>query len=414
MLIFFIHGVATRDAQYAEPLRAFIRQEFNEKGKSLPHFHASFWGNFLGDRDRMWNGIDQDLQELEQESPQANLEDIFRYRKFRESFLSQFVGDFLAYLNPQRGTAIRKIIAQDLDNLLRHNPEETEIHIIAHSLGSVILWDVLFSERFSPQDSAFEIRAMINGLNQPNAAHLSLKSITTMGSPILFLNTMLDVKPEQVKQFVAGYQDEPLRWLNIIHSSDIIAYPLRASLKLNSSVNLSFKDRFIDNDANSIERNLSNFAKSDNTIVQAIGVVNPLIKEAVAYAPMLAGAGDAHTGYWNCRQTASLVTANILGKVKPNTIKRDTIKQVISCLNQVDGMTDKKVTDSRLHILNETLEEISFKDGTGKLILMVNPVKVHHVFVFDSYENCKFAGYVGWIHVNGLKKMVKSIKNLFC
>lgn len=407
MLIFFIHGVATRDAQYAEPLRAFIRQEFNNKG-IFPHFHSSFWGNFLGDRDKMWNNIEQDLQELSQESPQADLEDNFRYRKFRDGFLSQFVGDFLAYLNPQRGIAIRKVIAQDLYHFLHDNPEEKELHIIAHSLGSVILWDVLFSERFSPNDPAFEIRAMINRLNQPNAARL-LKSISTMGSPILFLNTMLDVKPEQVKQFVAGYQEEPLRWVNIIHASDIIAYPLRASLKLNSSVNLDFKDKFIDNDANSIERNLNNFAKSDNKIVQAIGVVNPLINEAVAYAPMLVGAADAHTGYWNCRQTASLITANILGKIELNTIK-----QVISCLNQVDGMTDKKVTDIRLHIFDETLEEISFKDGTGKLILTINPVKVHHVFVFNRYDYCKFAGYVGWIHGNSLKKMVKSIKNLFC
>lgn len=414
MLIFFIHGVATRDAQYAEPLRALIRQEFHNKG-IFPHFHASFWGNFLGDRDRMWNCIEQDLQELRQESPPANLEDIFRYRKFREGFLSRFMGDFLAYLNPQRGAAIRKVIAQDLYHFLHDNPEEKELHIIAHSLGSVILWDVLFSERFSPQDPAFEIRAMINGLNQPKKAHqISLKSITTMGSPILFLNTMLDVKPEQVRQFVAGYQEEPLRWVNIIHASDIIAYPLRASLKLNSSVNLYFKDKFIDNDANSLERTLSDFAKSDNTIVQAIGVVNPLIKEAVAYAPMLAGAGDAHTGYWNCRQTASLITANILGKVKPNTIKRDTIKQVISCLNQVDGMTVKKLGDFKLHMIDKILEEISFKDGIGKLILTVNPLQVHHVYVLDRDDNCKFAGYVGFIHGNILIKMVKSIKSLFC
>lgn len=412
MLIFFIHGVATRDAQYAEPLRALIRQEFHNKG-IFPHFHASFWGNFLGDRDRMWNCIEQDLQELRQESPPANLEDIFRYRKFREGFLSRFMGDFLAYLNPQRGAAIRKVIAQDLYHFLHDNPEEKELHIIAHSLGSVILWDVLFSERFSPQDPAFEIRAMINGLNQPKKAHqISLKSITTMGSPILFLNTMLDVKPEQVRQFVAGYQEEPLRWVNIIHASDIIAYPLRASLKLNSSDNLHFKDKFLDNDANSLERTLSNFAKSDNKIVQAIGVVNPLINEAIAYAPMLVGAGDSHIGYWNCRQTASLITANILGKDEPEP--PNTIKQVINCLNQVDGMTDKKVTDLRLHILNETLEELNFKDGMGKLILMANPLQVHHVFIFDRYDNCKFAGYVGWLHVNGLIKKVKFIKSQFC
>ena len=54
MLVFFIHGVATREAQYAEQLKVFIRQEFNERHLPLPHFHASFWGNILRDIERMW------------------------------------------------------------------------------------------------------------------------------------------------------------------------------------------------------------------------------------------------------------------------------------------------------------------------------------------------------------------------
>lgn len=393
MLIFFIHGVATRDAQYAEPLRAFIRQEFNNKGK-FPHFHASFWGNFLGDRDRMWNGIDQDLQELRQESPQANLEDIFRYRKFREGFLSQFAGDFLAYLNPQRGIAIRKVIAQDLDNLLRENPEEMEIHIIAHSLGSVILWDILFSERFSPKDPAFEIRAMINGLNQPNAAHqVSLKSITTMGSPILFLNTMLDVKPEQVKQFVAGYQEEPLRWLNIIHASDVVAYPLRASLKLNSFRNLFFRDNYICADANLAEK--------------AARIVGQLD------AAMALGVADAHSCYWNAQITGNLITDNILGNTK-NLVNSSTntnlLFEAIIRLGKVPGITTDKMS---LHINDQPLSSVSFRDSSGKIHLVVNALNIHHVYVFDSSNSCKFAGYVGWMHIDALKKEFNFIKSNF-
>jgi hypothetical protein len=36
MLIFFIHGVATRDAQYAHDLKELIKEEFTKKNKPLP------------------------------------------------------------------------------------------------------------------------------------------------------------------------------------------------------------------------------------------------------------------------------------------------------------------------------------------------------------------------------------------
>jgi hypothetical protein len=36
MLIFFIHGVATRDVKYAEPLKIAIKDEFKKQGKELP------------------------------------------------------------------------------------------------------------------------------------------------------------------------------------------------------------------------------------------------------------------------------------------------------------------------------------------------------------------------------------------
>ena len=416
MLVFFIHGVATRDVKYADTLQNLIKEKFIQREKPLPYFYSSFWGAVLKDISKLFNWIHQDLQEAKKNHPQTSVDDIFRYQKFREGFFSEFVGDILSYLNPERGLAIRKLIAQQLYDFLKNNPEETELHIVAHSLGTVILWDVLFSDRFSSKDPASYIRAMLKDLNQPNVAHkASLKSITTMGSPILFLNTMLDVKPEQVKKFVDGYQEEPLHWLNIIHSSDVIAYPLRSSLKIEPSCNLSFQDIFIHDEANSMERALSEFANSNNKVVQAIGLVNPLINEAVAHAPMFAGAGDGHTGYWNCRQTASLITANILGKTEDTPTRQgNTIERVINCLNQVDGMTDKSVTDLRLHLIDKTLEEITFKDDSGKLLLVVNPLQVHHVYVFDSSENCKFSGYVGVIHGNGLKKMVNSIKNFSC
>jgi hypothetical protein len=389
MLVFFIHGVATRDAQYAEQLRVFIRQDFNERRLPLPHFHASFWGNILRDIERMWNGIEQDLQELQRESPQANLDDIFRYRKFREGFLSQFAGDFLAYLNPRRGVAIRKIIAEDLFNFLKDNPEETEIHIIAHSLGSVILWDVLFSERFSDQDPAFDIRAMIDGLSQSSAMRkVCLKSITTMGSPILFLNTMLDVRPEKIKEFAQRYHDELLRWINIIHSSDIVASPIRASLKLDSSKNLFFRDEYISTDANLAEK-----------AARAVGQLD---------AAMALGISDAHGSYLHCPITASLIATNILGG------NETLMQKVINRLYKVPGMTKKSTPFFQNSPFDKTLEHLKFKDDSGTLRFVVNPLQVHHVYVFNSNDIYQFGGFVGIIDANALKKEVELIKRIFC
>jgi hypothetical protein len=62
---------------------------------------------------------------------------------------------------------------------------------------------------------------------------------------------------------------------------------------------------------------------------------------------MFVGAGDGHIRYWNCGETAGLITANIL-------------------------------------------------------------------YVFDRYDNCRFRGYVGLIHGDGLKQSVDLIKKIYC
>ena len=389
MLVFFIHGVATRSVQYADNLKNLIREEFTQADELLPHFYSCFWGNVLGDVGKMWNWVHQDLQELKKVQPQADIDDIFRYKKFREGLLSDFVGDVFTYLNLERGVAIRKLIAQQLYDFLKKNPEENELHIVAHSLGSVILWDVLFSERFSPKDPAFSIRAMVNGCNLSESSKLRkfcLKSITTIGSPILFLNTMLDVRPEKIKEFANRYQEKPLKWINIIHSSDVIAYPIRASLNLNSSINLSLRDEYISADANLVEKMARGAGHMD--------------------AALALGAADAHVGYWNCSKTASLIADNILGNRK-----EPDLWKAIKRLRQVSGMTNDQM---KFDINGTPSRSLGFRDGSGKLRLVVSAFGVHTVYVFDKYDVCKFAGYLGWIHNDGLKKEVNFIERNFC
>ena len=39
--------------------------------------------------------------------------------------------------------------------------------------------------------------------------------------------------------------------------------------------------------------------------------------------------------------------------------------------------------------------------------------KIHHVYVLNEMNLCLFAGYVGWLHTDGLKQAIEDIKKLF-
>lgn len=306
MLVFFLHGVATKNAGYSKQLEALVKQEFIKREQPLPLFYASFWGNVLNQTGQIWNWIHQDLQDLKRTHSQVDVKDVFRYQEFRQDFISEFFGDILTYFNTERGRKIRELIAQQLHDLIRNLPNDDELHIITHSLGSVILWDVLFSEEFKSDDPAYEIRSIINSSNHPNGAQKTyVKSITTMGSPVLFFNMMLNIKLDKIRVLVDKYQTNPLRWVNIIHSSDIIAYPLQASLNVDSLPNLFFRDKYIWADANFAERGARTFGQ--------------------AHAAMALGVADAHGYYWCSPGAASLITANILGDCK--AINSATLKE---------------------------------------------------------------------------------------
>ncbi|MFM6209405.1 hypothetical protein, partial [Planktothrix sp.] len=99
MLVFFIHGVATRNAEYSSKLEQLIKTEFSHREKKNPHFFPGFWGFSSPDMRKIWNGIDEDLEAIKKKDPKIDREEIFRYRQFREGLFSQFLGDFFTYMN---------------------------------------------------------------------------------------------------------------------------------------------------------------------------------------------------------------------------------------------------------------------------------------------------------------------------
>ncbi|WP_066376821.1 hypothetical protein [Anabaena sp. CA = ATCC 33047] len=414
MLIFFIHGVAESKVKFAQPLKYLIKEEFSKRGKTFPYFHSGFYADILNNKDKIWNFIHQDLEHLKQENPHVDIQDIFRGQEIRQEFISDFVGDAFTYLNSERGAKIRESITGHLEELIQHHPDEKELHIIAHSMGTVILWDILFSDKFQPGDPAFQMRSLI-------LDKVKLKSITTMGSPILLFNMILDVNPNQINDFVINFNLQTLRWTNIIHSSDLIAYPLSSSLKTINVSNLSVKDKFISTSANNLEKTVR--AIAEFPAIEAASQINSGIEQAFDLASLVSGSAHAHINYWHCSQTAKIIVDNILG------CDTQIIDVVIERLKKVPGMTIlllkdvdsaqkvdvslRNAWDMYVGNIDKLKEHFEFCDGSGKLRMRDNLAQIPHVSVYNSDGNCQFRGYVGLIHANNLRQEVEAIKQKY-
>jgi hypothetical protein len=60
--------------------------------------------------------------------------------------------------------------------------------------------------------------------------------------------------------------------------------------------------------------------------------------------------------------------------------------------------------------LDQNITTISFKDKSGSLRFTKNVFEIHYVYILDHEGRACFAGYVGLIHVPGLKQEVELIQ----
>ena len=288
MLIWFMHGASVRHPGYADPLRSRIIDEFTALGLPIPEFYSGYWGDALGSTNEIWDYVQQDLEAFKWDHPSIEIEDIFHYRQRREQLINGFFHDIFKYLSTERGKEIRRTVAMQFLNFLADNPFEEDLHIVVHSLSSVILWDILFSEAYESSDPAYYVRTAIKGLSAPGEGHkVRLRSITTLGCPLLIFKQLMNVDDQKLKQFASRYTGAPLRWINIIHASDVFAYPLRASLNLLDDSDLFFRDHYLG------ERNF--FKKNIGDVAMALGLVND------------------HSRYWRSLRVSKLAIANLLG-----------------------------------------------------------------------------------------------------
>jgi hypothetical protein len=247
--IIFIHGVNVRDraayTQQAKTMFQNIQANVNNPSRTLKPI-ILYWGN-VGEP-----STNRLLEGFENSSKWSK----FWFRELRTTQILPFVGDAAMYLSRFISAAIvEQIIDQALQQIgltieeLQHPPEGDRLHLVTHSWGTVVLFDILFAARW--EDSSVKestrkrienIRRGFFGIGAGAATYgIPLASIHTMGSPIALFNlvnvdgaTSFNLTPK-LKEFLEARQQKmqkPLEWKNYAHPGDPIAYPLEGIIPL--------------------------------------------------------------------------------------------------------------------------------------------------------------------------------------
>ncbi len=249
--ILFNHGVNDRETQvqatYADSLFDLIQSRYHLTPQRTLRKIVLYWGDVN-------KAEEQKLLIAYQAS--AIWEKLW-FRSMRETTIMQFVGDGALYLSRYVGSKIADALKeQTLAGLEGFNPQEDRLHLVTHSMGTIILFDMLFSARWDPDyvpghASVDAIRSLFFGVGPNPESGIRLGSISTLGSPIGFFSLLdvdqstenttdgdghvlstHDITPrlEQMLASLCGELGRKLPWYNFVHPGDPIAYPLEKLL----------------------------------------------------------------------------------------------------------------------------------------------------------------------------------------
>ena len=246
--LLFIHGVNTRkdDTQpsYADELFKLIKQHMQPSARTLVPLIV-YWGEVS----------DQQETALLQAYKASSIWDKLWFRQFRETQMVRFAGDASLYLSRSVGGKVADIVAKEIATVKNASADD-RLHLVTHSLGTVILFDLLFSARWDQTgidgyDSVMAIRDAVYGVKGTSSnpkRGIRLGSIFTMGSP-LGIFSLMDVNQQaedaknaqgevisthditpRLEQLLDNLHQElkgnKLPWRNFAHPGDPIACPL--------------------------------------------------------------------------------------------------------------------------------------------------------------------------------------------
>jgi hypothetical protein len=301
--LIFIHGVNTREERdhpdYARQLIESI--ESLRPGDVTIKFNPLYWGdlNITAEKELL-----KDLKE-------SSIWNQIGLQEFRTHQLIQFIGDGALYISRAGGQLIVEHLKQQaMDGLRGFNPATDHMHIISHSMGTIILFDILFSSRWDAENAGGyrgveDLRDMIFRGGTP------VRSIHTMGSPIaLFTLTMFRdsavPNTHDVTARLGQYLQELSRkikyfpWRNYVHPMDIIASPIEGLVpKMFNVVDSCLNVKDILTEAPDLLNTVSDI------VVDAIGTRRSRLEVDVLRLALLGG--RAHSSYWTSPVVASSV-----------------------------------------------------------------------------------------------------------
>ncbi|MDZ8050230.1 MAG: hypothetical protein RMX68_023895 [Aulosira sp. ZfuVER01] len=288
--VLFVHGVKVHDQKEFERLSTIllnrIRDSISDKSRVVqPIFF--FWG---------------DVNWAEQKELVAGLKasskwNDFWFRDFRTEQILEFVGDAALYLSRHVGTKVVKRFKEQALGVLKGANIGDRLHIITHSWGTVILFDILFARRWEDpileadiRESVKQLRNALFGIDPQPQSGIPIASIHTMGSPLALFSLLNisgnvngvsthDLTPDLSIFLEKLYtlRQKPLSWRNFAHPGDPIAYPLEG-----------LKQMLLDSS--------TSYVDIQDVISEKGNIFNLPFRQKLV--PLLWG-GEAHGSYWD-------------------------------------------------------------------------------------------------------------------
>lgn len=304
--ILFVHGVSVREKpedeklktyRYADSLFNLIQQELpNRTLRKVP----LYWANVS----------DAVLREFEPSITTSSAWQQFWYKDFRNRQLLPFTGDAALYISRHVGSlAVEQIREQAFDLLRGYQPED-RLHLVTHSWGTVILFDMLFAKRWDDPDipgykSVQDIRENLFGVPPNEPEGIRLASIHTMGSPLAMFSLITlvgqyqegsshDISPkleELLKNLTQGGNKIP--WRNFVHPGDPIALPLEKVVPL------------------LVDRS-EQYITIQDILISGSGWIEAIARPLKSSFLSLINGGNAHGSYWNSLTVARAIAKTIL------------------------------------------------------------------------------------------------------
>lgn len=315
--LLFIHGVytrsKTRNAAYADELFNRVQKNVQSEAPNLQLVKLPlYWGDVN-------EAEEKKLRDAYASSPEWSK---FWFRSLRETALLQFIGDAALYMSRPVGAKIVTTLEAQIHEGLKMVQAGDRVHLIAHSFGAIILFDMLFASRWDPQDepgheSIMRIRELMYGVDPAPQDGFRLASIHTLGAPIGLFSLMNVTLNEQDGKITSNNINPRLRrllrhlredgetthipWFNFAHPADPLAYPLKTLL----SQLVGEEHRYLD---------VRDYIDIGTNWLDVL--TSPFSQTVVA----LANVGNAHASYWYSSKVAQKITSAIVQAAQTPTL----------------------------------------------------------------------------------------------